>query len=186
MVLDVADLYRQHVRAVRRAVVAVLRRSFNSSSEDRDDVVQVTFLKVLEQARRRSLSDESRLDAYLCAIARNAARDFVRRRRREVPSAVLPDRAPDPPDTQLSPEDREFLIECVRTLAPGPLRRLYQLRFEGGLSQFAAAGVLGISRQRLRTLENRLHQVLRDGLDRRDEVKLRRAAMAQSAPLLSR
>jgi DNA-directed RNA polymerase specialized sigma24 family protein len=79
---------------------------------------------------------------------------------------AVPDPAADEADRRESEEDARLLasIEEYLVSLPPELNQLHQVRFVRGLSQEAAATELASSRQRIRTLEQRLRDGLRDWL----------------------
>jgi RNA polymerase sigma-70 factor, ECF subfamily len=124
---------------------------------------------VVAQAFERAFRGRSRWDArrgteraWLFGIARNAALDELRRRRR---SAAL---AADPPapETGADPADEDALERrttvrtALATLTPRE-RDLVALRFHGGLSHAEVARVLRVSESNAQTMLHRTLQKLR-------------------------
>ena len=105
--------------------------------------------------------------AYVSTIARNVARDLIRARRAqkrardaaetlstgvvEIPGFGWPAVATKP----------SLAVERCLVRLPAPLRMLYELRFERGMTQMRAARVMECSRQNVRTLEARLRDRVR-------------------------
>lgn len=127
------------------------------------DLVQEVFVRAFSESARLSYDGTRRYGPLLMAIARNAIVDYLRRRDRE--------RQVDPPDLErlLDLEafcsadeepwtDPNMMALVGRYLASLPARELavYEQRYRHGRSQAQAADVLGMSRQRIRTLEARL------------------------------
>lgn len=141
-------LYAACAADVHAYVVTIVR--------DRDaaeDVVAATFERAL---RRRGSFDARRGTprAWLFGIARNAALDELRRRRR---TATL---HADPPETAPGEEDdsaeRATVRAALAALEPRD-REIVALKFHGGLSNGELARVLGCSESNAGT---RLHRAL--------------------------
>jgi DNA-directed RNA polymerase specialized sigma24 family protein len=106
-------------------------------------------------------------------IARNVLSDWARRWGREVPMSdfieLLADHRARPELTSLDgvetldPARSRVVARYVETLSPD-LRLVHQHRFVRAQSQRDAARTIGITRQRLRTLEARLVKGLRRAL----------------------
>ena len=149
--------------------------------ETRDDVYAyaATLLRhdagaedVTAQAFERAYRKRNRYDArrgtpraWLFGIARNAALDELRRRKRAA-TAEMP-----PPEVEPDPEERAELAlqrEAVR-LALGRLgardREVIALKYHGGLSNAELAAVLGVSATNAGTLLHRAMTKLRESLD---------------------
>jgi RNA polymerase sigma-70 factor (ECF subfamily) len=151
--------------------------------ETRDDVFAyaATLLRdrggaedVTAQAFERAYRKRSRYDArrgtpraWVFGIARNAALDELRRRKRAAAAAEIP----EPPDERPGPEEAAELAarrEAVR-LALGRLgareRELIALKYHAGLSNAELAAVLGVSASNAGTLLHRAMTKLRESLD---------------------
>src|ERR1700754_1978361 len=138
---------------------------------DRAAAEDVTALAFERAYRRRRSFDRRRGDerAWLFGIARNAALDELRRRRRHATLAAEPADA-----DALSVEDGAGAA-LARTTGPTPLqslapreRELVALKFHAGLSNAEIAKVLGVSESNAGTL---LHRTM---------TKLRKACHAPS------
>lgn len=147
-----AELYERTFPRVYAYVAWLLR--------DRSAAEDVTA-QAFERAYRKRRSYRPRrgsMDAWVFGIARNAALDELRRRKRR---AVL---ALDPEDMDATaPEDhaelalrRETVRGALATL-DGQERDLIALKFSGGLSNAEIAGVLRMSESNVGT---RLHRTL--------------------------
>jgi RNA polymerase sigma-70 factor, ECF subfamily len=147
-----AALYERTFPRVYAYVASLLR--------DRSAAEDVTA-QAFERAYRKRSSYRSRrgsMEAWLFGIARNAALDELRRRKRR---ASLES---DPEDTAAAPlEDhaeltlrREVVRSAMATLE-GKERDLIALKFSGGLSNAEMARVLGVSETNAGT---RLHRAL--------------------------
>jgi RNA polymerase sigma factor (sigma-70 family) len=138
--------------------------------EDLADFVQEVFVKAFAEKARRSFDGKREYGPFLNAIARNVGIDWARRRGREVPTPwhelddarLEPVAAPESGGETWGDEPTIAVVKRYLATLDGDLRRVHDARFGRGLSQRDAAAELGIGRQVLRTLENRL----RDGLRR--------------------
>ena len=149
---DFEALYRRTLPRVYAYTASLLR--------DRSAAEEVTA-QVYERAYRKRRSYRPRrgtVDAWLFGIARNAALDELRRRRRRADLEADPE---DPGST--TPDDdveralrRHTVRAALRTLEPRE-RELVALKFAGGLQNVEIARVLGVSESNAGT---RLHRVL--------------------------
>lgn len=115
--------------------------------EHAEDVLHEVFLKVWHRAGRYT-PDRASPITWLCAIARNAAIDWVRKhgRGQEVGVDVLPeieDDAPGADDTLCSEEDRDRLRRCLEALQDDH-RRSIRLAFFRGLTYSELARQVGV------------------------------------------
>ena len=147
-----AELYERTFPRVYAYVASLLRD--RSAAED---VTAQAFERAYRK-RRSYRPARGSMDAWVFGIARNAALDELRRRKRH---AVL---EADPEDTgSPSPEDhaeRAVQRETVRAALAsldGQERDLVALKFAGGLSNVEIARVLGMSESNVGT---RLHRTI--------------------------
>jgi RNA polymerase sigma factor (sigma-70 family) len=138
------------------------------------EVLQETFVKAFSPAARLGYDGLRPYRPYLMRIAQNVMIDRFRRTRREPVSAIedVIDEsdgraaASDPGDSlhwrQLSAHAAEFVASLDEEA-----RRFVALRFEDDLSQDAVAERLGVSRRRVRTLEERVCRGLERALRER-------------------
>src|SRR5579872_4523292 len=131
------ELYRSCAADVYAYVASLLR--------DRASAEDVTSLAFERAYRRRALFDSRRGSprAWLFTIARNAALDELRRRRRT--GALLRDIPDEGADPELDPQlaERRLLVrEGLASLDPGD-REVILLKFLGRLSNAELARVLG-------------------------------------------
>lgn len=149
---DFEALYRRTFPRVYAYVASLLR--------DRSAAEEVTAV-AYERAYRKRRSYRPRrgsVDAWLFGIARNAALDELRRRRRRAALEV------EPPDAhEVEPEAnleaavrRETLRTAMRQLEPRE-RELVALKFAAGLSNVEIARLLRVSESNAGT---RLHRIL--------------------------
>jgi len=146
------ELYRSCAADVYAYVASLLR--------DRAAAEDVTSLAFERAYRRRALFDVRRGSprAWLFAIARNAALDELRRRRRT--GALLheiPDERGGDPDLDPQLAERRILVrDGLASLAPAD-REVILLKFLGRLSNGELARVLGCSESNAGT---RLHRAI--------------------------
>jgi len=152
-------LYRSSRDDVYAYVATLLR--------DRAAAEDVTALAFERAYRRRRTFDRRRGEerAWLFGIARNAALDELRRRRR------LAQLAADPEDTAATEVDegdvalrRTAVREALARLS-GREREIVALKFHGGLSNAEIARVLGVSESNAGTLLYRTMEKLRKACD---------------------
>lgn len=183
------EIYWTYVDLVEHVLVAGFwtkgRQVMISGEADPDrraDLLQEVFVRSFSETARRNF--ESTLDyrAYLLGISRHVLVDHHRRcHRRSIPYApeLSEEYVEDPATNEapwLAPDVVEVVDRYVGSLRP-PLRGLYHARYVLGRSQRDAADSLGLSRQNIRTLEERLKEGLRAALEQawRVQPSLRRA-----------
>jgi RNA polymerase sigma-70 factor (ECF subfamily) len=109
-----------------------------------EDVTQEVFLRIWRNAHRFD-PVRGRAEAWIATIARNAARDALRRKGtvpvEELSDAVDP--APDPVDEVSDASQALQLQAAVASLAPGS-REVIELAYWHGLSQVEIAERLGL------------------------------------------
>jgi RNA polymerase sigma-70 factor, ECF subfamily len=147
-----AELYERTFPRVYAYVASLLRD--RSAAED---VTAQAFERAYRK-RRSYRPARGSMDAWLFGIARNAALDELRRRKRRAVLEIDPE-----DETSPSPEDqadlalrRETVRVALRSL-DGQERDLIALKFAGGLSNGEIAGVLGMSESNVGT---RLHRTI--------------------------
>ena len=82
-----------------RALLYFIIATYVDQKDDCDDVYQNVFMKILE--KRSEVKDASSLHSYLCAMAKNEAIDFAKKRSREQSSDLLEDICADKQESQL-------------------------------------------------------------------------------------
>ena len=149
-------LYRECARDLYAYVRTLL--GDDASAED------VTALAFERAYRRRSSFDDRRGSqrGWLFGIARNAALDELRRRRRSAPLVgELPDEHAPDPDAEADLAIRRTTVRAaLATLDPRD-RELVALKFHGGLSNAELAAVLGTSESNAGTRVHRAVTKLR-------------------------
>jgi RNA polymerase sigma-70 factor, ECF subfamily len=154
------ELYRRAFPRVYAYVATLLR--------DRSAAEEVTA-QAFERAYRKQRSfkrERGSADAWLFGIARNAALDELRRRKRRAALEADPEDAAAV--TAEEHADRALTRETVRaalaTLEPGE-RDLIALKFSGGLSNAEIARVTGASESNAGTRLHRVIEKLRKACD---------------------
>lgn len=157
--LDFDALYRAS-RDDLYAYVATLLRDRAAA----EDVTALAFERALRRRRTYRPARGSER-AWLFGIARNAALDELRRRRRVASLHSDPEdpRAAAPDDADL-PLDRAAVRAALAALAPRD-REVIALKFHAGLSNEEIARVLGISASNAGTTLHRAMQRLRRACD---------------------
>jgi RNA polymerase sigma factor (sigma-70 family) len=147
-----AELYERTFPRVYAYVASLLRDRAAA-----EDVTAQAFERAYRK-RRSYHAGRGTMEAWLFGIARNAALDELRRRKRH---AVL---EADPEDTgSPSPEDhaeravRRETVRAALASLDGQERDLVALKFAGGLSNVEIARVLGMSESNVGT---RLHRTI--------------------------
>jgi RNA polymerase sigma-70 factor (ECF subfamily) len=134
--LEVLDQYVAHAHALYRFCRFTL-----ASNDDAEDVVQDTFLRLIEHVRRGG--DRSNLAGWLFTVAANGCRDRMRSRRRWLPWEPRLEERPAPAAEE--PPDRRAAAAAARTLSARD-RLLVGLRAQG-LSYREIAAASGIREQ---------------------------------------
>ena len=135
------------------SVHAYLLRHSNSS-EDADDLLQETWVRVARSAR--SFDTARRFRSWIYGIATNLARDLFRRRMTR--ERALRTLAMNPPATPgADSADRGELRERIAELPENP-RAVLLLRYYEGMSEAEMAEILDVPRG---TIKSRLHAALR-------------------------
>jgi RNA polymerase sigma-70 factor, ECF subfamily len=147
-----AELYERTFPRVYAYVASLLRD--RSAAED---VTAQAFERAYRK-RRSYRPARGSMDAWLFGIARNAALDELRRRKRRAVLEMDPedDVSPSPEDQADLALRRETVRAALRSL-DGQERDLIALKFAGGLSNGEIAGVLGMSESNVGT---RLHRTI--------------------------
>ena len=132
---DARDLFRQHGAAVYRFALVLVRQH-----QDAEDVVQETFMKLLQHLQAGGNADNLR--GWLFTVAAHAARDRQRRRLRWLPWTLKAE--PSTAPAALPDEDGRYraLRDALRGLSDRD-RLLLALRAQG-LSYREIAAASGI------------------------------------------
>ena len=145
-----SELYSRHAARLQGA----LRRMVGPAA---GDVLQTTFLSIVRARGRYQRGAPFR--PWLYTVAMNAARDHLRRHRREEPTATLPDTPAEPaplPDPGLS-----RTVEAALAQLPANQREAIVLhRFEG-FSFKQIAEMLGVTETAVKVRAHRGYERLR-------------------------
>jgi RNA polymerase sigma factor (sigma-70 family) len=151
LALDFDALYRA-ARDDVFAYVATLLRDRAAA----EDVTAAAF----ERAFRRSKTYDARRGterAWLFGIARNAALDELRKRKRSAALVSEPQAATQEPEEELDHALRRAAVQTAIATLPSRDRELIALKFHAGLDNAELAAVLGVS---VTNAGTRLHRVL--------------------------
>jgi len=147
-----AELYERTFPRVYAYVASLLRD--RSAAED---VTAQAFERAYRK-RRTYRAGRGSMDAWLFGIARNAALDELRKRkRRAVLEADPEDTASPTPEDQAELALRRETVRAALASLDGQERDLIALKFAGGLSNAEIARVLGMSESNAGT---RLHRTI--------------------------
>jgi RNA polymerase sigma-70 factor, ECF subfamily len=151
------SLYRSSRDDVYAYVMTLLRDP--AAAED------VTALAFERAYRRRRTFDRRRGEerGWLFGIARNAALDELRRRRRVAALVTEPSEEPESADAAEGVEVtlRRTAVQAALAQLSGREREIVALKFHAGLSNAELAGVLGVSESNAGTLLYRTMEKLR-------------------------
>lgn len=151
-------------------IVAFAWRTLNDGGEA-EDVAQETFLRLWNGAG--AWRAEATLSTWLHRVAYNLCVDRLRRRRREVPSARLPER-PDPAEGPLAAHQRRQVaaaVDSALAALPERQRTALALVHYQELGNIEAAEVMAVSVEALESLLARGRRGLRQSLAaRRDDL----------------
>jgi RNA polymerase sigma-70 factor, ECF subfamily len=130
-----------------------------------EDVTQEVFLRIWRNARTFDPVRGS-AEAWIATIARNAARDALRRRRTTVDEAVeeRSDPAADPPADVANAAESLVLQAAVAELPP-PQREVIELAYWRGLSQAEIAERLALPLGTVKTRTRRGLALLAEALE---------------------
>ena len=131
-------------------------------ADERSDLIQEIFARAFSERARTSYDGLREYGPYLATIARNVLVDHARRRGREISLeavGALPEALPSDESDHADPATLRVVETYLSQLDP-ELRAVHEERYVRGRSQYEAAMRLQISRQQLRTREQRLRQGL--------------------------
>jgi len=127
-----------------------------------EDIVQDTFLKAHHQ--RGKLREPEKFPAWLLTVARNGARDRLRRRRPQAePEAfdTLPDPSVATPGSAMEKEEHQAHIRRALARLPEEHRTALTLRYLEGLDYRAIETAMGLTNGALRGILGRALGTLR-------------------------
>ncbi len=159
------DAFRQVVRRFQGLVTSI---TYNATGDIpiSEDLAQDTFL----QAWRKigSIREPEKLAGWLCAIARNRVRDWLRRKRTDVDrqAVALVDAVPasldEPgPGDRLEREDETALVWRAIESIPIDYREVLVLHYREQVEAAELSGVLGISESAVRQRLSRARAMVR-------------------------
>ena len=159
LVLDFDVLYRSARDDVFAYVATMLH--------DRSAAEDVTAQAFERAYRRRGKYDADRGTprAWLFAIARNAALDELRRRKRGAALAHEPEADTPAPEEEADLALRRTAVRSAIAALPARERELIALKFHAGLDNAELAAVLGVSVSNAGTRLHRVLTKLRETLD---------------------
>lgn len=168
----VARVGRGDALAVRRLVttklprLAALANRLLGDPSEAEDVAQETFVRVWRAASRWQ-PGRARLDTWLHTIALNLCRDRMRRRR-ETAMAEPPEQSDPTPlaDHCMEADERAAAISAAVAALPERQREAIVLQYYQGLTNIAAAEVMGVSVEAIEALLARGRRTLRAKLER--------------------
>jgi len=135
------------VRRYRRTVYAVALAETGRWA-DAEDIVQDTFLKAYEALD--AVREKKCIRGWLFAIAQNAARSMLRRRKHEVLMEQVPeDRPASPPEEPMTEDTRDQLLRLLNSLKEED-RHLVTMHYFSGMRSHEIAETLGISSMAVR------------------------------------
>jgi RNA polymerase sigma factor (sigma-70 family) len=161
---DPAQWFNKEVKPHEGTLRSYLRNVF-PSLRDVDDLVQESYRRLLHAHR---LGRITHTKAFLFTTARNAALDFVRRRKvvsidgvADLENLSVYVESPDAAETLNKKQELALLAEAVQSL-PLRCREVMTLRLRHGLSQKEIAAKLGVSEH---TVKNQLAKGMRRSAD---------------------
>ena len=170
-------VYWAYVDDVARLVVRAAAPAADArgvSAHDRADLIQETFSRAFAERARLGFDGLRAYRPYLLTISRNLIADWARRRGRELPVETIGDdlaAAPAEPDDAANVSPGELaVVERYLAGLDATLAGVYRERYISGCSQEECARTLGLSRQRVRTLEEKLRQGLRRALAKDNQL----------------
>jgi RNA polymerase sigma-70 factor (ECF subfamily) len=147
-----AELYERTFPRVFAYVASLLRD--RSAAED----VTAQAYERAYRKRRSYRAGRGSMEAWLFGIARNAALDELRKRKRRAALAVDPEDTGSPsPEDQAELSLRRETVRAALASLDGQERDLIALKFAGGLANAEIARVLGTSESNVGT---RLHRTI--------------------------
>jgi RNA polymerase sigma-70 factor (ECF subfamily) len=166
----IARVAKGEPAAVRAMVARKLPRLLSLATRmlgdrgDAEDVAQEAFLRVWRQAGRWR-PGTARFDTWLHRVTLNLCYDRLRRRR-EVPSIAVPERA-DPAagaDQAMIEQARDARLAAAIAGLPERQRAALMLQYYEGLSNIEAAAAMEIGVEALESLLSRARRTLKDRL----------------------
>jgi len=162
------EAFETVIRTYSRRIYVVAYAILQDVSEA-EDIVQDTFLKAHHQ--RAKLREPEKFPAWLLTVARNGARDRLRRRRPQAePEAfeTMPDHNAATPGSALEKAEHQAHLRRALATLPEEHRTALTLRYLEGLDYRAIETTMGLSNGALRGILGRALGTLRrmPGLER--------------------
>jgi len=161
------EAFEEVIRLFSRRLYAVAYGVVQNVAEA-EDIVQESFLAA--HRHRWRLRDPAKFPAWLSMIARNKARDVLRRRSRQGSLPVEEDSQPEMEDTnvpapsaEIEQGERERTLRILLGSLPEQWRAAITLRYLEGMSYGEIETELGLSSGALRGILGRAMGRLRDG-----------------------
>lgn len=141
-----------------------------TNASDVEDLVHEVFLRAFQERARLQYDGIRPYSAWLRTVAHNVLVDHLRKNATqqritaEDATAMMEDVAsqePLPDDNLLTRQQQEAVEQFLDQLSPSE-RALVEVRFTKGMSQRDAAKELGVTRPRVRWLEERIRSRLRE------------------------
>jgi len=162
------EAFETVIRTYSRRVYVVAYAILQDVSEA-EDIVQETFLKAHHQ--RGKLREPEKFPAWLLTVARNGARDRLRRRRPQADAETfdtLVDHGAATPGSAMEKEEHQAHLRRALATLPEEHRTAVTLRYLEGLDYRAIESAMGLSNGALRGILGRALGTLRrmPGLER--------------------
>ena len=139
------------------------KRLYGAPRSDWKDLVNDVFVRAFADETRMSFDGLGDYQPFLLGICRNVLANYWRKRAQapdqETLARALALETPADEHDLADPEALRMTLEYVQALSP-ELRAVYEARYVQARSQLEAAEQLGLTRQALRTREQRLRQGL--------------------------
>jgi RNA polymerase sigma-70 factor, ECF subfamily len=153
---DFDVLYRENRDDVYAYVATMLRDQAAA-----EDVVATAFERAYRRHRQFDAGRGSRR-SWIFGIARNAALDELRRRKRHAALPLDPEDEDAPVDDRAEDHDRRATVRAALEALKPRDREVVALKFGAGLTNVELAGVLGVSESNAGTLVHRAMTKLRE------------------------
>jgi RNA polymerase sigma-70 factor, ECF subfamily len=155
------EAFETVIRTYSRKVYAVAYAILQDISEA-EDTVQDTFLKAHHQ--RSKLREPEKFPAWLFTVARNGARDRLRRRRPQADTNVfetMADHRAATPGSEMEKEEHQARLRHALATLPEDHRTALTLRYMEGLDYRSIETAMGLSNGALRGILGRALGTLR-------------------------
>ena len=155
------EAFETVIRTYSRKIYVVAYAILQDVSEA-EDIVQDTFLKAHHQ--RDKLREPEKFPAWLLTVARNGARDRLRRRRPQADAVVfdtMADHRAATPGSEMEKEEHEVRLRRALASLPEEHRTALTLRYLEGLDYRSIETAMGLSNGALRGILGRALGTLR-------------------------